>query len=282
MAAFSMACGGGGATAPDTTATATHAPPAAPAEKPAEPAAPRPPRRVMKSMTPTELAWTPLVPNVGDKGPMVASLWGNMESEPNGFFIKLPPGDKGSLHTHTSDYHGVAITALRAGQDGNVHALAQGTYWSEPAGTAYTNECPGKTPCIAFVHSNSAKVGVAPAKAIEKTLTAATWTSFAGSPNGEAWSSAWGDSQTEPSGMYVKIPAGNASFWHIHKFDYHAVVLAGTVNNIESGSEAKDLPVGSYYMEPGGYKHTTNCKADGPDCIIYVYVTGAFDMKPAE
>jgi hypothetical protein len=35
-------------------------------------------------------------------------------------------------------------------------------------------------------------------------------------------------------------------------------------------------------MQPGGYKHTTNCKAGGPDCILYVYVTGPFDTKPAE
>jgi quercetin dioxygenase-like cupin family protein len=306
MAAFAMACGGGGKKAPDTmatpmaggsaaTETAMPASTETPAEKPAEPAPPPPPpRKVMKSMTPTELTWNPLVPEAGDKGPMVASLWGDMQSEANGFFIKLPAGDKGTLHTHTNDYHGVGVTASSAGQDGGkVHALAQGTAWFEPGGVAHTNVCPGKKPCIAFVHFNTGKFDFAPAKAtkgakpdpkaVEKTLKAAKWTPFdEKSPKGAAWSNVWGDSQTEASGMYVRIPAGSSPFWHIHKADYHAVVLAGTVNNIESGSEAKDLPVGSYYMQPGGNKHTTNCKAGGPDCIIYVYVTGAFDMKPTE
>ena len=53
------------------------------------------------------VSWTeiggPLVPDAGDKGPMVVSLWGDMMTEPNGFFIKLPAGDKGMMHTHTND-----------------------------------------------------------------------------------------------------------------------------------------------------------------------------------
>ena len=309
VAAFAIACGGGNKKAPETTAspmegsaatdTATTAsaekPVEAPAEKPAEPAPPPPPpRKVMKSMTPTELAWTPLMPEAGEKGPMVAALWGDMQNEANGFFIKLPAGDKGMLHTHANGYHGVGISASSAGQDGGkVHAVAQGSYWFEPGGAAHTNACPGKKPCIAFVHFNDGKFDFAPAKpvkgakpdakAVEKTLKAAKWTPFdEKNPKGAAWSALWGDAQSEPSGMFFRVPAGNTPFWHIHKPDYHAVVLTGTVNNIESGSEAKDLPAGSYYMQPGGNKHTTNCKAGGPDCIVYLYATGPFDTKPAD
>jgi quercetin dioxygenase-like cupin family protein len=306
-AAFAMACGGG-SKKPDTTPTpmegsaaTTEATPAstetaadkAPeATKPVEP--PPPPRKVMKSMTPTELTWTPLVPEAGEKGPMVASLWGDMQAGPNGFFIKLPAGEKGMLHTHTNDYHGIAVTASAAKQDGGKqHTVAQATYWFQPGGKAHLNACPGKTPCIGFAEFNTDKFDFVPATAakgakpdptaVEKTLKAAKWTPFdPNSPKGAAWSPLWGDSTKEPAGMYIKVPAGNQPFWHIHKADYHAVVLAGTVNNIESGSEAKDLPVGSYYMQPGGNKHTTNCKAGGPDCVIYVYVTGPFDTKPAD
>ncbi len=260
--------------------------------KPVEP--PPPPRKVMKSMTPTELTWNPLVPEAGDKGPMVASLWGDMQAGPNGFFIKLPAGDKGMLHTHTADYHGVGVTASAAKQDGGKqHTVALGTYWFQPGGKAHLNACPGKTPCVAFIEFNTDKFDFAPAKAekgakadpaaIEKTLKAAKWTPFDDkNPKGPARSALWGDGTKEATGMYIRVPAGNQSYWHIHKADYHAVVLAGTVNNIESGSEAKDLPVGSYYMQPGGNKHTTNCKAGGPDCIIYVYSVGAFETKPAD
>lgn len=304
MAAFAVACGGGGTKPPATTATpmegsaptdtATVASTEKPVETPAEPAPPPAPRKSMKSMTPTDLAWTPLVPEAGDKGPMVASLWGDMQTEANGFFVKLPAGDKGMLHTHTNDYHAVGITASNAGQDGGkVHAVAAGTYWMQPGGVAHLNACKSKTPCIGFAHYNAGKFDFAPAKpmkgakpdprATEKPLKAAKWVPFdEKNPKGAAWAALWGDAKSEPSGMYVRVPAGNEPYWQIHKSDYHAVVLAGTLNNIESGSEAKDLPVGSYYMQPGGYKHTTNCKAGGPDCILYVYVTGPFSSKPAD
>jgi quercetin dioxygenase-like cupin family protein len=305
MAAFAMACGGGGKKGPETTTvtpkpmegtaptdTATTASTEKPVEKPAEP--PPPPRKVMISMTPAELQWAPVVPEAGDKGPMAAPLWGDMKTEANGMFVKLPAADKGMLHTHSGGFHALGVTGMTYQQDGGkVHPLAQGSYWFGPANAPHMNACPGKTPCILFAHFNDSKFDIAPAKAVkgakvdakavEKTLKAAKWTPFDDkNPKGTSWSPLWGDSQSEPSGLYIKVPAGNAPFWHIHKADYHAVVLAGTLNNIESGSEAKDLPVGSYYMQPGGNKHTTNCKAGGPDCIVYVYMTGPMDTKPAD
>ena len=36
------------------------------------------------------------------------------------------------------------------------------------------------------------------------------------------------------------------------------------------------------FASTGGNKHTTNCKAGGPDCILYVYMTGPMDAMPAE
>lgn len=310
VAALAAACGGGGKK-PATTDTArmdgsastptegateasSQTPPPKEEAKQAPPP-PEPPRKVMKSMTPDELKWNPLVPEAGDKGPMVASLWGDMMNGPNGFMIKLPAGDKGMLHTHTNDYHAIGITASSASQDGGkTHAVPQGTYWFQPGGTAHFNACPGKTPCIGFAHFNAGKFDFAPAKpakgakpdarAVEKPLKSIKWIPFdEKNPKGAAFAPLWGDMKAAENGMYFKIPAGSTPFWHIHKNDYHAVVLAGTVQNIESGkeAEAKDMPVGSYWYQPGGNKHTTNCKA-GAECIVYCYFTGAFDAVPAQ
>ena len=307
VAALAAACGGGGkkpdtttttqttTTTPDTattTDTATQAATTEPA-KPEEKPAPPPPRKVMKSMTPDELKWTPLVPEAGDKGPMVVGLWGDMMSEPNGFMIKLPAGDKGMLHTHTNDYHGVGITATGAWQDGGKnHAVAAGTYWFQPGGTAHANTCPGKTPCIGFAHFNAGKFDFAPAKAakgakpdpkaVEKPLKSVKWTPFdEKNPKGAAFSPVWGDMKAEANGMFIKIPQGSQPFYHIHKADYHGVVLQGTLDHHESGTEGRGLPVGSYYYQPGGNKHVDLCKAGG-DCVVYVYFTGAFDVTPAQ
>jgi hypothetical protein len=306
MVAALAACGGGGKK-PDTTTTsqtetssdtatatdtAKEAATTEPAKKPEE--KPAPPRKVMKSMTPDELKWNPLVPEAGDKGPMVAALWGDMMSEPNGFFIKLPAGDKGMMHTHTNDYHGVGITASSAQQDGGkVHPVAASSYWFEPGGVPHLNACPGKTPCIALVHFNAGKFDFAPAKpvkgakpdpkAVEKPLKTIKWTPFdEKNPKGGAWSSVWGDMQAGENGMFIKLPAGNAEFWHIHKADYHGVVLQGTLDHHESGAPGRDLPVGSYWWQPGGNKHVDLCKAPSGDCIAYVYFTGGFDLVPAQ
>lgn len=304
IAAFAVGCGGGGKTA-DTaktdpaggdTAAATDSATQASTDKPAakEPPAPQPPRKVLKSMKPDQLEWKPLVPEAGDKGPMVASLWGDMMAEPNGFFIKLPAGDKGMLHTHANDYHGVGVTASNAAQDGGkTHAVAQGTYWLQPGGIGHLNACAGKTPCIAFVHFTAGKFDFAPAKpakgakpdarAVEKTVKAAKWILFdEKNAKGGAWSALWGDMQAGANGMFIKLPAGNAAFWHIHKSDYHGVVLAGTLDHHESGTEANELPTGSYWWQPGGNKHVDLCKAGGPDCVVYVYFENAYDVKPAE
>ncbi len=300
VTAFAVGCGGGGKKA-DTaktdpagdTAAATDAATQA-STKPAEKEPPAEPRKVLKSMRPDQLEWKPLVPEMGDKGPMVASLWGDMMSGPNGFFIKLPAGDKGMLHTHTNDYHGVGITVASAGQDGGkTHAVAQGTYWFQPGGTGHLNACPGKAPCIGLAHFNAGKFDFAPAKpakgakpdarAVEKTVKAAKWINFdEKNPKGGGWSGLWGDMQAGENGMFIKLPAGNPAFWHIHKSDYHGVVLAGTLDHHESGTDPNELPVGSYYWQPGGNKHVDLCKAGGPDCVVYVYFENAFDAKPAE
>lgn len=277
------------------TEGATDASKTMPTPKPEDKPAPPPPRKVMKSVMADKLDWKPLVPEAGDKGPMVATMFGDMMSAANGFFIKLPAGDKGLLHTHTNDYHGVGVTATSAAQDGGkTHAVAASSYWFQPGGTAHLNACPGKTPCIGFAHFTAGKFDFAPAKpakgakpdpkAVEKTAKAAKWVKFdetnAKSP---AFSPLWGDMKTGPFGMYIKTPPGNAAFWHLHSSDYHAVVLAGTVDHRESGTEPIWHTPGSYWWQPAGNKHVDLCKADGPECLIYLYMEGPFDVvQPAD
>jgi hypothetical protein len=46
----------------------------------------------------------------------------------------------------------------------------------------------------------------------------------------------------------------------------------------ESGSQPKEMPPGSYWWQPNGNKHTTDCKGT-TECIVYLDFTGAFDVK---
>lgn len=88
----------------------------------------------------------------------------------------------------------------------------------------------------------------------------------------------WQDSKAGPVGFFMKLKPGAGPFWHIHRRDYHGVVIAGTVVSYESGKEPTEMGPGSYWWQPNGNKHTTDCK--GPaECIVYMDFTGAYDVK---
>jgi quercetin dioxygenase-like cupin family protein len=88
----------------------------------------------------------------------------------------------------------------------------------------------------------------------------------------------WGNTESGPFGVLVEIKAGNPTFWHMHGRDVRMVVLAGTVEYLESGQSAHTLAPGSYVLLPGGYKHRESCKA-GTDCVIYMHGDRGFDVK---
>lgn len=291
--AFALGCSG------SSKPVAPPAPPdqgsaAAISTAPAESGPPGDSHDRMKTIAPDALAWSPLDPELGDKGPQLAPAWGDRESEPSGFFLQLPAGYTGALATHANDYHAVTISGATTNAQSGAKKSAPvppGAYWYQPGGVAHATSC-GKEPCIVYVHTTG-RLAIAPAQPakgakpdpryVEKKPKDLTWTAV--DPKNPALGQAaalWGDAESQPSGMFVKLPAGNAPTWHIHKHDYHAVVLAGTVINNESGSEPVEMPVGSYWWQPGGYKHAETCKAGGPDCIFYVHHTGAYLWKSVD
>jgi quercetin dioxygenase-like cupin family protein len=247
----------------------------------------------MLSKTLADHTWMPLDPAAGDKSPLVTPAWGNNMFDASGFFLKLRAGSSISLHTHTSDYHGVVIAgSVTNPQDGqrNGVALPPQSYWYQPGGVAHTTACNKGHDCIAFVHFTGTR-DLAPAKpakgaTIDPRYVELRAKDLAWEPldANKGWQRArlWGDPTSGPSGMLIKIPAGSETFWHFHKSDYHAVVLAGTVDNHHSGTDATELPVGTWWYQPAGYKHTTSCKADGADCIVYAHFVGAYDVRVAD
>jgi hypothetical protein len=88
----------------------------------------------------------------------------------------------------------------------------------------------------------------------------------------------WGNLESGPFGVRVEIKAGSAAFWHMHGRDVRMVVLAGSVDYLESGQPTHTLAPGSYVYQPGGYKHTETCKA-GTDCVLYIHGDRGFDVN---
>ena len=143
-------------------------------------------------------------------------------------------------------------------------------YWSAKP---HRIQCAKGADCVLFVHAN------APAESKELLAPDIQWAQLDPSRPDPLVSPLWGDGTKGANGFLMKMKAGGGPFWHIHRRDYHGVVLVGNVVSYESGTQPREMPPGSYWWQPGGNKHTTDCR--GPsDCVIYLDFTGAFDVKP--
>ena len=243
-----------------------------------------------------DMKWGPLDPSMGDKGPQVTPLWGDMATGPNAFLIKVAGGSPGGFHTHSNGYHGVTIVGepnhLQANET-KAKPLPPGSYWFEPGGAPHNSQCLGKQDCIAVVHFTDGKADFAMAevkkedkpdpKYAEKRAKDLKWTPLdpkAGA-KGPQTAVLWGDPASGEHGMLFKLPAGMTSPPHTHSADYHAVVITGIGMNYAPDDKApKEMPPGSYWSQPANMAHITACKA-GKECLAYVYMKGKFDFAPA-
>lgn len=88
-----------------------------------------------------------------------------------------------------------------------------------------------------------------------------------------------GDPMKGAYSAFVKLPAGQDHPLHTHTNDVKAVIISGTfVVTPEGGTESK-LGPGSYFMVPGGMRHTSRCDAGAP-CVFFQEGTAKFDVKP--
>jgi quercetin dioxygenase-like cupin family protein len=91
----------------------------------------------------------------------------------------------------------------------------------------------------------------------------------------------WGDRTQGEHGMLLKFPAGFEAGLHAHTGDYHAINLQGTWVHTLADGQTKELPPGSYFMQPGMQNHNDACK--GPaDCIVFIHQQMKFDFIPAK
>jgi len=90
----------------------------------------------------------------------------------------------------------------------------------------------------------------------------------------------WGDRKVGPWGMLLKFPPGYRGGAHSHTLDYHGITVAGTWTRT-AGGVSRDLPVGSYVLQPGKQVHSDGCK--GPEeCVFLIHQAGPGDYIPAE
>jgi quercetin dioxygenase-like cupin family protein len=238
----------------------------------------------------------PLDPN-NPKGPEIAVLHGDPQKG-GAFLLKLPPGMKAPVHTHTADYHAVVLSGAPKhwlpGGDKKAKPLDAGSYWFQPGNQPHGDECTGKDPCVLFlVMTGAFDFAPAPtAKAIaakdvgKYTLTAkkdAKWGPVdPKQPDGMKMAFVFGDPKTGPVGFMIELPPKANGGIHSHTSDYHAITLEGTPAHWLPHEKGEGEPVepGTYWFQPGGYDHGDRCASDKP-CRAFVFMDKALDFKPA-
>jgi len=107
------------------------------------------------TMVPADLKWAAIMPDAGTASPMVAPLFGDAKKGPVGFFIKLPAGSPGAMHTHTAGYHAVVISGtITNAADGETapKAMPAGSYWYQPGKAPHITSCAPSADCVAYIY----------------------------------------------------------------------------------------------------------------------------------
>jgi quercetin dioxygenase-like cupin family protein len=265
--------------------------PGTPVTKP-EPPPPPPDTGGYRVVAPSSLKYAPLDPS--NPGPELAVVTGDLQKG-GGFFLKLPPGTKPGLHTHTSDYHAVVISGAPRhwlpGEDKKAKPLGPGSYWFQPGNQPHGDECTGTEPCVlylvvagAFDFTPTPKAK--PVKPGQYLLVARKDLKFnpldPKQPDGIKFAVVSGDPKTGPVALVIQLPPGANAGLHSHTSEYHALVLDGAPAHWlpHEANEGEPLAPGTYWFQPGGYDHGDRCTGSVP-CHLFVMMPKAFDAKPA-
>ena len=91
----------------------------------------------------------------------------------------------------------------------------------------------------------------------------------------------WGNRQTGPAAVMIRVPEGHEEPWHHHSSTYHAVIVKGQFQS--RSQDASDSTTvygpGSYVVQPGGVVHR-EVNAGKGDLVALVYFDGPIDFVP--
>ena len=99
------------------------------------------------------------------------------------------------------------------------------------------------------------------------------WTPIEGTPM--ELSILWGNRDTGPYAMYLKMPAGFVVPEHAHSYAYEGLTIQGEWQHNFAG-DTKVLPVGSHVVQPGNAFHGDACVGT-EDCVLFIFQDGKGD-----
>jgi hypothetical protein len=107
------------------------------------------------NMPVASIKWVPYAPG----NPLqVAQLWGDRTKGDYGMLLKMPAGFEAGRHSHTGDYHGLAVqgTWVHTNDGSKPVELAPGSYVLQPGKQVHNDNCKGTSDCIILVHQHAA------------------------------------------------------------------------------------------------------------------------------
>ncbi len=94
-------------------------------------------------------------------------------------------------------------------------------------------------------------------------------------PWGAEFALVWGDMETGPTGMMVRLPTDQGEPpLHAHTHPYSAVVISGSMKHWAEGETEEDAPLltaGGYFYQSGGQFHQDRFSSDEPTVLYAIY-----------
>jgi anti-sigma factor ChrR (cupin superfamily) len=220
------------------------------------------------------LQWREIAPG----GPEVSPVWGDPAKGPYGLMMRVPAGNKSGPHIHSRPYRNLVISGVITNPVPgypDAPALPAGSYWMQPGSQLHETNCGSDSRC-SFLITQDGPLDTKPATEARDVkeapvflpITRVAW--YEGFPGGNSTGSLWGDRKVGRYAILMKFPAGFKSGVHTHTGAYYGVVVRGVITNpVVGGAPAKNLKPGSWWFQPGGQKHETNCSPQS-ECVIFI------------
>lgn len=276
ISVLSLTLGGCGPKSTPETAAPEQAATEAPAAE-ETPAAP-----ISKTVAAADADFKAINPEKPD-GPSWIVLSGNPGETAFAAMVKLPAGYASALHSHSANFNAVVVsgTVTNGRTADDAVELAAGDMWSQPSAEAHYTGCTADADCV-FVGTMDGAFGSEPAEtAVEastQVVMKADEIDFAPlnpeQPQGPQIKMVQGDRTAGAWMAFAKFPAGLTTPEHTHTASYSGALISGEMPH---GDVV--LTAGSHWARAGSEPHVTECK-EGADCIFFVSMDGAMDMKP--
>jgi len=89
----------------------------------------------------------------------------------------------------------------------------------------------------------------------------------------------WGDRDTGAYGMLLRIAPGTVAEPHAHTGDYHGINVKGIWRHSFANGESRDLPPGSFILQPGMALHGDACVST-EECVFLIQQDVKGDYLP--